>query len=293
MVEPPAAGDPTYASQLADLSESKPLIARALIAGEEARLVRLNSYFSGARLKGLEQLHDYLNRAERFYAESRNLAPLSFLLARVRADFETAIEAALTGYVAVASDAMRDVMEIEGLLLAFLTDDSLADEWLTCDSRTRRNKFAPVKIRDRLKAAGVAPYANDAFEPVDYRAHSEALHVVPESGSFLRRGLAPRDGLFDDIPFIEMFEHGNRIMTAIELLRVGRLFHEERESEYEPPTDRADFDEAHERTRQMQVIVIAFMEASGQLATQLDRAPKRSEVIQHVADRLREHHDRG
>jgi hypothetical protein len=287
MVEPSSAPEATYASRLADLSEAKPLIAKHLIAGEEARLARLNGYFSGARLKGLEQLYDYLNRAEHFYANTAELAPLSFLVARVRADFETALEAALTGYVAVASDAMRDVMEIEGLLLAFLTDESLVDEWLTCDSRTRRNKFAPVKIRDRLKAAGVAPYANDSFEPVDYRAHSEALHVVPETVSFLRRGLVPRDGLFDDIPFIEMFEHGNRVMTAIELLRVGRLIEEGRESGYEPLTDRNEFDDARDRTTQMQVIVIAFVEAPKQLAVELGRTPKRSEVLQRVADRLR------
>jgi hypothetical protein len=71
------------------------------------------------RLKGLEQLYTYLDAAIESYSLIPKLAVLAFLVRRVRADFETALEATLSGYQGVASDAMRDVMEIEGLLLDF------------------------------------------------------------------------------------------------------------------------------------------------------------------------------
>lgn len=104
-----------------------------------------------------------------------DLADLALLVSRVRADFETALEATLSGYQGVAAEAMRDVMEIEGLLLDFSTHPGNAEEWLKADRRMLIGRYGPAAVRDRLKAADVAPYSNDGFEPVDYQAHSAAI----------------------------------------------------------------------------------------------------------------------
>ncbi len=58
------------------------------------------------------------------------LSRLAFLVTRSAADFETATEATLSGYLSVAVDAMRDVMEIENLLLDFAVSPAHIDEWL-------------------------------------------------------------------------------------------------------------------------------------------------------------------
>lgn len=98
------------------LKETRPRVARALMTAQERRTQRLASYLGGARLQGLEQHHEYLDAAEKAYSDSPKLVKLAFLVRRVRADYETALEATLSGYQGVAADAMRDVMEIEALL---------------------------------------------------------------------------------------------------------------------------------------------------------------------------------
>jgi hypothetical protein len=51
--------------------------------------------------------------SKKAYADTAELAPLAWLIGRVRADFVTAVEATQSGYVGVATDTMRDLMEIE------------------------------------------------------------------------------------------------------------------------------------------------------------------------------------
>jgi hypothetical protein len=85
-------------------------------------------------------------------------------------------------------------------------------------------KYRPVKVRERLQALGVEPFASDDFEPIDYKAHSESLHVNPmRTTSPGTRGPDPIEDpvpFYGDFGFIEMVQHGNRILMAIELLRV-------------------------------------------------------------------------
>lgn len=119
------------------------------------------------RLRGLEQLHVYLDAAAESYASLPAIADLAFLLNRVRADFQTALEATLSGYQGVATDAMRDAMEIAGLLLDFAATPANAQEWLKADRRLRMQKYGPAHVRDRLKDAGISPYSDEGFEPVD------------------------------------------------------------------------------------------------------------------------------
>jgi hypothetical protein len=237
------------------------------------------------RFKGLEQLYTYLDAAIESYSSIPKLADLAFLVRRVRADFETALEATLSGYQGVASDAMRDVMEIEGLLLDFAAHAGNAEEWLRADRKMLVGKYSPGAVRARLKAAGIEPYANAGFEPIDYRGHSQALHVTPYRMGLSERGPEP-DGMFPwftDLGFIEMFEHGNRILLAIEMLRVIGLGVPD---DYTPLTPRDAFDAAYERTREMQVVLIALIEGPKLLLKRLNRKPTASEIWTYVRDEL-------
>ncbi|KIZ17579.1 hypothetical protein [Streptomyces natalensis] len=63
--------------------------------------------------------------------ETPELSKLAFIVERTHADFMTALEATLSGYFSVASDAMRDVLEIQYLLMDFAINPGHADDWLT------------------------------------------------------------------------------------------------------------------------------------------------------------------
>lgn len=264
------------------------MVSRALIAAQERRTERLAMLLDGARLRGLEQLYEYLHAAERAYRKLPSIADLAFLVARVRADFETALEATISGYQDVASDSMGDVMEIETLLLDFAAHPDNIHEWLQNDPAVRRQKYQPVKVRIRLQEAGIEPFASDDYEPVDYQAQSEALRVSP-ARAVTGRGPEPPDDsavpFVSALGFIEMFEHGNRILTAIELLRVVSMRRDGR-TDYAPLTARDDFDDACGRTREMQVIVMALIEGPGILAAELGRQPTDDELLRYLAREL-------
>ncbi|MEU2032722.1 hypothetical protein [Nocardia amamiensis] len=279
------ANDPVYSGLLSTLQESRPLVAQALTLAERRRSERLARLLEGARLRGLEQLFTYLWAAEKAYAETPAIAGVAFLVERVRADFQTALEAALSGYQGVAADAMRDVMEIEYLLLDFAASPGNADEWLNADERLRR-KYWPVKVRERLRDRGVEPFADDDFEPIDYKAHSESLHVNPRRSAVATRGPDPLDDpvpFYGDLGFIEMFEHGHRILTAIELLRVVAMGLPD---DYEPLTPRDTFDDAYARTHQMQVMMVEFIEGPALLREQLGREPTSADLLRYVHDEV-------
>jgi hypothetical protein len=284
----PPPPDPQYSYQksLAVLEESKPRIAQALRKANDRRTERLAGLIDGMRLRGLEQLYVYLDAAIESYASLPAIADLVFLLNRVRADFQTALEATLSGYQGVATDAMRDVMEIEGLLLDFATTPANAQEWLKADRRLRMQKYGPVHVRDRLKDAGISPYSDEGFEPVDYRSHSEALHVTPLQSPLSGRGPEPAEDplvLNADVGFMEMFEHGSRIMKAIDLLRFVALGAPDN---FQPLAARDHFDDAHARTHQMQVMIVALTSGPAALASTLGREPTTAELLRYVGDEV-------
>lgn len=279
----------SYEESLEALSQSRPTVSRALIAAQERRAERLAMLLDGARLRGLEQLNEYLHAAEHAYRHVPAIANLAFLVARVRADFETALEATISGYQGVASDSMRDVMEIETLLLDFAVHPDNADEWLQNDPAVRRQKYHPVKVRTRLQEAGIEPFANDDYEPVDYQAHSEALHVSPVPTVTGRGREPPADAalpFLSDLGFIEMFEHGNRILIAIERLRVESL-RRAGQTDHAPLTARDDFDDAYGRTREMLVIIMAFIQGPRILTADLGRPPTSAELLRHLAREIK------
>jgi hypothetical protein len=275
-----------YTASLSALADKHPQIATALRVAEQRREDRLAMYLDGARLQGLEQLYTYLDAAVEAYANSLTLAPLRFLLDRVRADYVTALEATLSGYQGVAADAMRDVMEVECLLLDFAAHPANAQEWLQSDEALRRRKYMPVKVRERLQSAGVPPFADDDFEPVDYKAHSESLHVNPGQARLSTRGPDPGEDpipFYDDLGFIEMFEHGHRVLVAIELLRCITLGSP---ADFAPLMDRDAFDDAYARTHQMQIIMTAMVMGPQVLRERLGREPTLAEQLTYVKDEV-------
>ncbi|MGV9752709.1 hypothetical protein [Nocardia farcinica] len=160
----------SYDTTLADMAPALPRLATVLRRAEQQRMQRAASLLHGARFKGLEQLLRWLDDLVAAFADDIAVQRIAFLVHRSRADLETATEATLSGYVAVAADAMRDVMEIENLLLDFAVNPAHIEEWLTADRRTLLSRFAPANVRRRLHAAGEGQYAASA-ESIDYRAH--------------------------------------------------------------------------------------------------------------------------
>ena len=265
-------------------TRSTPRIATKLREAEGHRAERLASRLHGARLAGLEQLFAYLELLERAYESEDDLKPLAFLIRRSARDFETALEATLSAYQGVAADAMRDVMEIEYLLLDFAAHPDHAAEWLTCDRQFRLREYSPAKLRERLSSAGVPPFSDEGWEPLDYRAHSESLHVTPAAPLVGARGIeTQRDPFLADIGFIEMFEHASRFLRAAEILRYDRLG-EPDDFELLMPMD--DFDDARARTGEMQVMIVAMLEGPRLLTQQLGRPPTTSEVLRYVRDEV-------
>lgn len=272
----------TYAQTLKELRRSRPRLAERLIQAEELRAQRLRLYLSGRRLAGLEQLYEYLERLAAAYRANDDLAQLAFLIDRVRADFVTALEATLSGFQGAAADAMRDVMETEYLLLDFGAHPGHLEEWLGCDRRLRLRKYSPGRLRDRLIAAGIPPFSDVGWEPVDYRAHSESLHVTPHAQLVAGRGIeANPDSLWADAGFIEMFEHAWRFIRASELLRHLRSGEPE---DAQPLSKLDDFFDARDRTREMLAMIVAMVQGPSILTEKLGREPTAAELLRHVRD---------
>jgi hypothetical protein len=276
------------------------LVTEALAKAEDHRRRRLSQYIGGVRLAGLEQLYEYLDASRAAYENAPGPEPaasdqtfdirqIAFLLERVKTDFQTALEAAMSGYATVASDAMRDVMEIEALLLDFVTSPEHLAEWLAADRATLIGKFGPATVRRRLKDAGVKPWSDPGFVAVDYQAHSQSLHVSPHVFPIGgERGVAPSSGtMFDDLPFMEMFEHGIRVTKPIEVLRLIAYDIGPRDADQLVPSDK--FETAYERTRQMQFMVITFLTAPRESEAALGRPATEQEVREYIAKRFRDY----
>lgn len=276
---------PSYSAHLNALAESRPAVAARLMEAERHRTERLRTYLPGKRLAGLEQLYNYLRLLTAAYEEHDELSSLAFLVQRASRDFETALEATLSAYQGVAADAMRDVMEIEYLLLDFSINAEHASEWLSCDRRFRLRKYSPAKLRERLIAAGIQPFSSEGWEPIDYRAHSESLHVTPHVPLVGARGIEPRpNSFFADAGFIEMFEHARRFIRAAELLRHQRSGEPEDFPQLAPLDD---FFDAKARTSEMLVMGVAMLEGPRRLTERLGRLPTTAEMLKHVADEMR------
>jgi hypothetical protein len=175
----------------------------------------------GVRVACLDELLGRLDHIAEAWDGDPQLQKISFLVRRATGDFEAALEAGLSGYPSLAIDAMRDVMEIELLLLDFYVEPTNIDGWLTADRPTRMKVFPPRELRARLIKLGLHEVVGTAHVTADYHAHSESLHVNPTSPAlpFLRKGHVPENDLVSlDASFVEIFEHGRRLGNAMLLV---------------------------------------------------------------------------
>ncbi|MGH3871976.1 MAG: hypothetical protein ACRDSR_10765 [Pseudonocardiaceae bacterium] len=255
----------SYDATLAELATRLPHLAAALRRAEQQRARCTTSLMGGARFKGLDQLLHHLDELLHAFTADPTLCRIAFLIHRSRADLETATEATLSGYVAVAADAMRDIMEIENLLLDFAVNPAHIDEWLTADRKTLLGKFGPARVRDRLHTAGEGRYSTTA-ESLDYRAHSAALHVGPHRHPILARGFATDDGWGNDAGFWEIFQHTRRLHRAIQRL-TGALTPGSAVDEI-ALQELTDVQDAWRRTQEMQGIYVALLKATAKTQTE-------------------------
>jgi hypothetical protein len=270
-----------YFGALAELRAIAPRAAAGLEQAAQTRLAGVTQLLGGARLAGVNDLLLYLDEMAARYDAHDELRRIAFLVRRFAADFETALEATLSSYVGVAADAMRDVLEVEYLLLDFATDPARLDLWL---GGSEPHSFQPRELRKRLRQAGVSEFTSSVLEGADYAAHSAALHVSPREPLIGRKGRAS-DPLERDSGFWEMFEHGRRAAFALEAC--GLAFAGDgwngREGEGPGLSRVAD---AHARTQEMQTMYVAMVTGPGVLREQLGREPTTHELLKYVRDQL-------
>lgn len=154
-----------YEQLLGQLAALRPRTAAALQEAHQRRQRHLRDLLAGARLAAVEELLDYLDAVAIAWKADPALTKLALLPARLVSDFETAVEASLSGYLAVAGDAMRDVMEVENLLWDFSLDATLAQQWLAADSKTLRRQFSADAVRKRLHPGGSGPLPSQRRGP--------------------------------------------------------------------------------------------------------------------------------
>jgi len=254
----------------ARLTVEHPRLGAALRQGEQQRIHTVAALMSGARFKGLDELLRNLDELGRAFTADPECSKLAFLINRCVADFETAIEATLSGYLSVAIDAMRDVMEIENLFLDFAIHHDHVDQWLAADQKTLKNKFSAASVRSRLHAAGEGRYATTA-QSLDYQAHSAALHVSPHRHPVAAKGFSIEQGWAGDAGFWEIFGHAGRLQTAIRRF-VGAICPAspvDDVANHESP----DVQDAWKRTQEMQDIYLAVLQASAKTLTEDGEGP--------------------
>lgn len=209
----------SYSILLKELRKSHPELHAALDHAHRNRETRLSSYQNGIRLKGIEELLVHLRKLHDAFERSNDLRPIAFLLFRAYADFQTALEASLSGFNSIAADSMRDVMEIEFLLREFYFEPDNIHKWLTCSEEERLNNFRPGVLRQKY-ANRVGKQPKDLMEAFDYKGHSISLHVSPGFNPFGGPGLIPPQLPFgDDAGFWEIFEHARRLVFAAHFIK--------------------------------------------------------------------------
>jgi len=274
----------TYEELLEEFHLRNPRVSQPLAKAHASRQKALGALLDGARLSGLNELLLHLESVADAFDRDEPLRQISFLIRRAAADFEVALEATLGSLVAVAHEAMRDVMEIELLLFDFSDDRARIAEWLNLNDRDRWKKFKPERIRARLRDAEIDRYKG-LVRDLDYSAHSEALHVSPVTAVF-QKGVQRQDdgGFVRDSGFWEIFEHARRILRAIDRLRKSFPDHD-----WSCITDADDLilvGDAWARTQQMQEMYLGFLAAPHVLRDELGREPTAREVLLYVRDRL-------
>lgn len=243
------------------MRKSHPHLTKRLELAELNRSTHLGRYRDGVRLRGLDELFRVISEATAQLASYPETQPIADLLSRAEADFVIGVDAALAGYVSVAHDSMRDVMEIELLLKEFEHEPAQLTRWLTADQKTRA-EFRPARLR-KQQAIIRGIDVKDLPDSVDYRGHSEALHVNPGHPIMSTRSPAG----IGEVPFgvdgcfWELFEHARRLLIATERLLQQDEFNVGAKA-LPALEELSAFSEGWERTQEMQALFLALLEAS-------------------------------
>uniref|UniRef100_UPI002F9118CB hypothetical protein n=1 Tax=Streptomyces sp. NBC_01562 TaxID=2975879 RepID=UPI002F9118CB len=189
--------------------------------GHDRRAHALVRLAGTERFRGIDELLTWLDTLTAALRADNQLERLAFLGIRATNDVETALEATLSGYAAVAFDAMRDVLEIDYQLRDFAIDPQRVETWLTADEKTLRKEFQPVHVRRRLQDAGAVNFGENAMS-LDYKGHSQMLHLRPDGTSTLDalpgRGRS-QDTVFErDMGLWEILDHGRSLRGAFQAL---------------------------------------------------------------------------
>lgn len=207
--------DTNYKDLIAETNKVLPRVGTVLAAANAAREWNLRGYANGARLRGLEQLYEYLEKSHHLLTGSNWARDFAFLIARARTDFDVALESTLSGYVSGAFEAMRDVLEIELLLRDFTAFPDNAHEWLTASERDRSKRFRPAELRKRQKQIGHRWSESDES---DYRGHSVGLHVTPSNTPFSTKTSGAQLLFGVDMAFWDIFDHARRIVLVLDMM---------------------------------------------------------------------------
>lgn len=208
----------TYMSLVKQMAaDGAPFAALALATADARRRQNLERLSGDIRFTGVNELLARLSTVGKAFAETPEFSKLTFIVKRAHADFMTALEASLSGYFSVASDAMRDVLEIQYLLMDFAINPGHADEWLTTDDKDRWKRFAPAPVRKRLQTAGVVQFGDKA-ESKDYKGHSMGLHLSPVPLVNSADGIVPEHSWLNEAGFWEMFDHGRGLLRGLTML---------------------------------------------------------------------------
>jgi hypothetical protein len=174
---------------LQESAEHYPLATDALMRADRHRPRRWQQFIDPIDVQAIDLLLGFLMEASDALAAASASRDLDFLPTRIADDLRMSLEGMLSGYLQVASDAMRDVIDTELLIRDFALDPRQIDRWLNADERLLKREFKPVDCRKRQARALGVPI-DDVAGATDYKAHSQLLHVgrpllfvrSPESG---------------------------------------------------------------------------------------------------------------
>jgi len=163
---------------LQESAEHYQLATDALMRADRHRPRRWQQFIDPVDIHAIDLLLDFLMSSSDTLAAASASRDLDFLPTRIADDVRMSLEGMLSGYLQVASDAMRDVIETELLIRDFALDPMQIDRWRNADEHLLSRDFRPVQCRRRQASALSVPI-DDVPGATDYRAHSKLLHTRP------------------------------------------------------------------------------------------------------------------
>lgn len=174
---PRADASSRYHAALKESAKAYPHATEALMRADRHRPRRWQQFVDSVDLRAIDLLLGFLISVSQSL-DASELHDLAFLPERIADDVRISLEGLLSGYLQVASDAMRDIIETELLIRDFASDPDRISTWRKAGEEGRRRYFWPARMRERqAKVLGVPPA--EVPGAADYAAHSQLLHVRP------------------------------------------------------------------------------------------------------------------